>query len=304
MIAILLKAFGFMLVIGLGYYLKMMGIVEKKDVKIFSTIVMNVTLPCALLASASEVKLSGLLLIPLLLGFASNLLMDAIGYWEARKGSIVEKGAGMVQISGFNIGTFSLPFIQTFFPASYLTSVLLFDTGNALMVLGGNYTLAASLNHEKEPMMLKMIGKNLFSSLPFKVYLGTLLLAAFHISIPQEILSITNIAGNANPFLAMLMLGMMVDVEVNWKDCKRLMKLLAIRVTMALGLGVAFYFLLPIPLDMRQMLIICVASPISVVAPVYVMQLDGNASEAANLNSLSILVSLLVMMALMVLFRV
>ncbi|CRH85146.1 Uncharacterised protein [Chlamydia trachomatis] len=151
MIAILVKAFGFVLVIGLGYALKGVGIVKKEDAKIFSTIVLNVTLPCALVASASAVKLSGLLVIPLILGLACNLLMDAIGYWEARKGSIVEKRAGMVQISGFNIGTFSLPFIQTFFPASYLTGVLLFDTGNALMVLGGNYTLAASLNHEKSP---------------------------------------------------------------------------------------------------------------------------------------------------------
>ncbi|WP_394405211.1 AEC family transporter [Streptococcus sp. 20-1249] len=302
MVTILLKAFGFMLVIGLGYYLKMVGIVEKKDVKIFSTIVMNVTLPCALLASASEVKLSGLLLIPLLLGFASNLIMDAVGYWEARKGSSVEKGSAIVQISGFNIGTFSLPFIQAFFPASYLSSVLLFDTGNALMVLGGNYTLAASLNHEKEPMTFKMIIKNLFSSLPFKVYLVTLLLAAVHISIPQGILTVTNIAGNANPFLAMLMLGMMVDVQVNKEEMHRLAKLSFTRLSMVVLMGILVYFLLPLPLEMRQMLTICIASPISVIAPVYVMQLGGDSSESANLNSLSILCSLLVMTFLIILF--
>ncbi|WP_236682951.1 MULTISPECIES: hypothetical protein [unclassified Streptococcus] len=146
---ILMKALGFLAIIGLGYFLKIRRVVKREDAGIFSTIVMNVTLPCALLASASYIQLSAVLLVPLILGFVANLIMDAMGYFRGRKQGAVDKGVSLLQLSGYNIGTFSLPFVQAFFPASYLATVLLFDTGNAFMVLGGNYTLAASLNRQK-----------------------------------------------------------------------------------------------------------------------------------------------------------
>ena len=197
---ILVRALGFISIIALGYFLKVKGVVKREDAEVLSTIVMNVTLPAALLTSASALTLDSGILIPLLLGFVMNLIMDWVGYWEARDRDLVAKSAGMVQISGYNIGTFTLPFVQAFFPAAYLVPVILFDTSNALMVLGGNFTLAANFNRKQEAMSLGDILRNLFGSIPFAVYLMTFLLAALGLQIPQPVLSITNIAANANPF--------------------------------------------------------------------------------------------------------
>ncbi len=67
---ILIRALGFIAIIALGYFLKLKRIVKREDAKVLSAIVMNVTLPAALLTSASEVQLDSGMLIPLVLGFA------------------------------------------------------------------------------------------------------------------------------------------------------------------------------------------------------------------------------------------
>lgn len=299
---ILIRAMGFITIIALGYFLKLKRIVKREDAKVLSAIVMNVTLPAALLTSASEVQLDSGIVIPLVLGFAMNLVMDWVGYWEARNRGIIAKSAGMVQISGYNIGTFTLSFVQAFFPAAYLVPVILFDTSNALMVLGGNFTIAANLNRQKEAMSLGDIFRNLFGSVPFAVYLVTFVFAALGLRIPQSVLSITNIAANANPFMAMLMLGMMIELKLHKQEILALFRLLGLRLLVSFLAALAFYFLLPVPMVMRQMLIICVFSPISVVAPVYAMRLGSTTSQAANLNSLSILSNLFIMTILVLLF--
>ncbi|WP_155962898.1 AEC family transporter [Streptococcus ruminantium] len=302
MAEILIRALGFLLVIALGYMLKLRKVVRREDAGIFSAIVMNVTLPCTILVSASSVQLGEGLLIPLLFGFAMNLVMDGIGYWEARgRGSRIQS-IGLVQISGYNIGTFILPFVQAFFPVSYPVPVLLFDAGNALMVLGGNYTLAVGLDSEREKMRIASIVRNLFGSIPFAVYLPPFTFSSLNLQIPSRILSITPIAASANPFLAMLMLGILFDLKLDRKKIGRLIYLLCLRLCINILIGSIFYFLLPIDRMMKIMLLICLASPISVMSPVYALKLGSYSAEPANLNSLSILVSLVLMMLLIFMF--
>ena len=301
---VLIRALGFIFIIALGYFLKIKGVVKREDAKVLSTIVMNITLPSALLTSASAIKLDAGVFIPFLLGFVMNLVMDWVGYWEARDRGIVAKSVGLVQISGYNIGTFTLPFVQAFFPAAYLVPVILFDTSNALMVLGGNFTIAANLNRKQEAMSIADIFRNLFGSIPFAVYLVAFLLAALGLQIPQPILSITSIAANANPFMAMLMLGIMVDLNLQKQDLLDLLRLLGLRLSISLLAALGFYFFLPVSMVFRQMLIICVFSLISVVAPVYAMRLGSTSSQAANLNSLCILSNLFIMTFLVLMFSV
>lgn len=298
---ILIKATGFVLVMILGYTLRIKGVVEKADARIFSTIIMNVTLPCALLLSASSIRLTSGMLWPLLLGVGMNLLMDGVGYLSGHGRGKIARSAAVVQISGYNIGTFSLPFVQTFFPASHLLSVLLFDAGNAVMVLGGNYLVGAQVT-KKVPMTPVDIVRNLFGSVPFMVYLVAFGLAAVNVAIPPGILSIASIAAQANPFLAMLMLGLLIDFRLKKREWGRLLYLLALRIGVSSLASLLIYLFLPLPLVVRQMLILCIFSPISVVAPVYALKLGSKTSEAANLNSLTIIATLPIMIGLVLWF--
>ncbi|NQQ99447.1 transporter [Streptococcus suis] len=298
---LLTRAFSFICVIGLGYILKIQGIVRREDATIFSTLVMNVTLPASLFIASSTAQVSFSLYLPFLLGILCNLLLNLVGYWEA-KHSGHQASVGLMQLSGYNIGTFTLPFVQAFFPASSLLSVIVFDTGNAIMVLGGNYSIATGIDVEKEGMSVTSFLKNISRSIPLMVYLVSLLLASLSIQLPQEILSTLTIASNANPFLVMLMLGILLDLKLNWKEIGRVSYLLFLRVGANILMGALIYFLLPIEQSMKMMLLVCLASPISVMSPIYALKLGSRSAEPANVNSLSILVSLAVMVLLIFLF--
>lgn len=298
---LLIRALGFILVIALGYCLKRLNIVSRDDASIFSNLVMNVTLPASLLISATNAPISLNLWLPFVLGILCNLILDRVGYLEAKM-SKGDRAVGLMQLSGYNIGTFTLPFVQAFFPVTSLLTVLVFDAGNALMVLGGNYSIAASIGEQQETMTVKAFLKNLIRSVPLLVYMISLVLAGLSITLPASLVSMLSIAGNANPFLAMLMLGILLDLDLDWKRIGRLFYLLLIRLGVNAGVGLLIYVLLPISDSMKIMLLVCLASPISVMSPIYSLKLGSQSAEPANLNSLSILVSLLSIVLLIFLF--
>ncbi|WP_024408774.1 AEC family transporter [Streptococcus suis] len=298
---LLARALGFIFVIGLGYTLKAKGIVRREDATIFSSLVMNITLPASLLVASATAQVSIDLYVPFILGILCNLFLDMVGYWEAKK-SGQQTSVGLMQLSGYNIGTFTLPFVQAFFPLSSLLSVIVFDAGNAIMVLGGNYSIAASVDEEQERMTVATFIKNLSRSVPLVVYLVSLSLAVCSIKLPRELISALTIASNANPFLAMLMLGILLDLKLSWKEISRLAYLLSLRLGANILIAGVIYFLLPIDKTMKIMLLVCLVSPISVMSPIYALKLGSRSAEPANVNSLSILVSLVMMVLLIFLF--
>ena len=167
------------------------------------------------------------------------------------------------------------------------------------MVLGGNYSLATILDREQAQLGLGRMLTNLLSSIPLLVYLLTLLLASLHITLPEGLLAMASIGANANPFLAMFMLGILLELDLDQKEVGRLLLLISLRLGINSCLGMLLYFLLPLTHDMKMMLLVCLASPISVVAPIYAMKLGRRSAEAANVNSLSILTSLGIMVVLL-----
>ncbi|MBO4107997.1 transporter [Streptococcus suis] len=280
---------------GIGYILRHRGLVKKEDARIFSTILMNVTLPSALLLSSQSMKVEQITFLPFFLGIVANLCLLVASYVVWRKDRH-KQAAVMVGLSGYNIGTFTLPFVQAFFPASSLATVLLFDAGNAIMVLGGNFSLASQLTNQASPgfwRSLKPLGK----SLPLLVYLLTLTLAYFSISLPQDLLSIFSIAAQANPFLAMLYLGVLLDFPVSWAGWKELVQGYWVRLLTNFCLAGLVFYGLPLSSSQTWMVLLCLLSPISVLAPFYAWKLGSDGAEAANLNSLSILGSLLALFA-------
>ena len=99
----------------------------------------------------------------------------------------------MINCSGYNIGNFVMPFVQSLFPGMGVAYLCMFDVGNSIMCLGRELCLRrkfkASSNQKLTP---KTVIKKLFSSIPFDVYLLIFALALFKISIPQPILSVAS----------------------------------------------------------------------------------------------------------------
>lgn len=302
MIDILIKAFGFILFIIIGFLLKQKGICKREHGLFLSTIIMNITLPCALLSSINNLELTPVLLLALVIGFLGNILTNLSAYIITGQEKPIDRALAMINMSGYNIGTFTLPFVQSFFPASAIAYVCLFDTGNALMCLGGTFTLASVVVSADEKPTFHIIMKRLFSSIPFCTYIILFFLSLFHIAIPERILSVTSIAGNANSFLAMLMIGIMLEINLDLSQIKTIKKLIVNRYLISILLSLIIYFLLPVDLILRKMIVLALFAPVSSVAPVFSSKLGSRSPIPAAINSLSIIISIIILTILIMLF--
>jgi hypothetical protein len=302
MIDILIKAFGFILIIFIGFYLKSKGICKREHGQFLSTVIMNITLPCALLSSINNIKITFTLLIALFIGLFANIITNIVGYYISRNDKPMDQALAMINMSGFNIGTFTLPFVQSFFPASALIYVLMFDTGNSLMCLGGTFSLASSVVNEDDKTSFYSIIKKLFSSIPFCTYIVLFILSLLHISIPQRILNVTSIAGNANPFLAMLMIGIMLEVKLDLSELKTIKKLIIARYTVCGIIALLIYVFLPVNTIMKKMLVLVMFAPVSGVAPVFSNKLGSKSPVPAAINSISIMMSICILTCLILVF--
>jgi hypothetical protein len=302
MIDILIKAFGFILIIFIGFYLKSKGICKREHGQFLSTVIMNITLPCALLSSINNIKITFTLLIALFIGLFANIITNIVGYYISRNDKPMDQALAMINMSGFNIGTFTLPFVQSFFPASALIYVLMFDTGNSLMCLGGTFSLASSVVNEDDKTSFYSIIKKLFSSIPFCTYIVLFILSLLHISIPQRILNVTSIAGNANPFLAMLMIGIMLEVKLDLSELKTIKKLIIARYTVCSIIALLIYVFLSVDTIMKKMLVLVMFAPVSGVAPIFSNKLGSKSPVPAAINSISIMISICILTCLILVF--
>lgn len=299
---IILKSCGFIAVIITTYLLKRIGLFHKEDGHMLSRLMMNVTMPCALLSAGQNLKLTGALLMIPLLAIACNLVLVLGGILLAKDSGRRMQGIFAINASGFNVGSFALPFAQYFFPASVLSYVCMFDMGNAVMNLGVNNTIGSVVASSDVRPSIKGLVKRLLSTPPFVVYIIVVLAALLGLSVPPGILTLVSIAGNSNAFVAMAMIGILLEIRLPKNDLHLILRLLAGRYLLVLALGLLIWFLMPIPTEAKQVLILCVAAPITSTAPVFTAEMVGRTDLPAAANSLSILISLAVMTGLMVLF--
>lgn len=302
MFDVLIKALGFIIVIIIGFLLKQFKILKKEDGFTLATIIMNVTLPCALFSNANGIVINGAMIVLIIMGIVLNLLMVAVGYFVSKGKPAPTRAAFMINCSGYNIGNFVLPFVQAFFPGMGVAYLCMFDVGNALMGLGGTFAIASSVVSSDQKLTVKSVVKKLFSSIPFDVYIVIFFLALFKIKIPAPVLSITDFIGAGNGFLAMLMIGILLEIKISHNDFKDLISILSYRLLGNVLLMLLCFFLLPLPLLARKILVISIAAPISTVSAVFTRQCKYEGEVAAVANSLSILIGIGVLVVLLMLF--
>ena len=302
MFDVLIKSFTFVLIIVIGYTFKKLKILNKRDSNIIATIIMNITLPCALLTSANGIELNNVILILIMIGILSNVIMMIIGYISSLKETNKLKAAFMINTSGYNIGNFVLPFIQSFFPGLGVVYLCSFDIGNALMGLGITYAVADHVASGENHFSLKELFKKLFSSIPFDVYVLIFILAIFKLQIPSPILSIASTIGAGNSFLAMLMIGLMLEIKISPTETKNVVKVLCLRILGTIVISLITYFLIPLPLLAKKILIIAYFAPLSTVSAVFTKKIGYEGDMAATANSLSIIISIICMTALLMAF--
>lgn len=300
--AIFVKAIGFILVILIAFALKQAKILDKRDGQTIATIIMNVTLPCALLCNGNGVTINTAMLMVLAVGITSNVIMLTIAYFLSKKEGGLNQGYYMLNCSGYNIGNFAMPFVQTFFPGMGVAYLCMFDVGNSIMCLGGTYALAGNVASTGNKLTLKSLLMKLFSSIPFDVYILIFILAVFHIQLPEQVISIASFIGAGNGFLAMFMIGLLLEVKINPTEMKMVAKTLFIRLFFGAILMFVVYFLLPLPILAKKIVVLAMAAPITTVAAVFSRNIGYRKDAPAIASSLSIIISICILTVLIVIF--
>ena len=292
MSTIVLTAISYLLMVCLGYMFKRLGLVKQSDGKAFAQIVLKITLPCAIITSFSTFRMDYSLLVLILFGFLGNVLQVGFGVLYSRGKSRDEK-VHYISNAGYNIGNFTLPFTSSFSGPMGVITTSLFDTGNALMLLGFNYLIADNVSNKKKGGFKPLLViKKLLSSPSFDAYLIMMTVALFEISLPKGIFSITGEIAKANGPMAMFMVGIMMQIDFSKKYLKSAAIVQGFRFAVATLFSIVFSQLRFLPPEVIKSAIIVSWSPIASAAPAYVSMLEGDEAMASFVNAVSILVAI------------
>lgn len=291
MAVVITKAVAFVGIILMGYLLKRGGFFQIKDFQLISRIVIYITLPAAIVSNFSKIRMDYSLLSICIFGIVCNLVTITAGYlMNASKGG-EKKAFAMLNMSGYNVGNFTMPFVQNFLNPVGFATTSLFDAGNSVMCTGLTYSLADMAANGGGKASVKSVIKKLFSSVPFDTYVTMTVLSVCKIKLPSLLISFADTAGNANAFLALLMLGIGFEIRLEKEKLNQIVSVLAIRYGLAIIMAFAFYYFLPFEIDVRCALAIVSLGPVSSVAPAFTSALHGDVETASAINSLSIIIS-------------
>ncbi len=297
---VLLKAFGFVFIILAGIALRALGLFKKDDDRVLSKIILNFTLPASVINAFASFDMEPRLLFLVVLGILGNLVLSFVGKLTAGKNR-ERQAFNYINYSGFNIGCFTMPFVQSFIGLEGVAITCLFDTGNAIMCTGANYAIASGLVGG-EKSTLKGFLKKAFSSVPFVTYLLMLPLGLMHFRFPEPVYVVTSAVAQANAFLCMFMIGLMFEVHLDKTQLLAIAQALICRLLVSAAMAAAIWFLLPFSQLVRQVLVMVCFSPISSMSPVFTDRLHLDKGLAGVINSLSIPISVLIITFLLTLF--
>ena len=300
MAAVLTKAGCFVAIIFLGWALRRIGFFKEGDFQVLSKIVLRITLPASIVYSFSGKQIDPSMLLLSVFGFSLGIVYIGIGYLISVGKGKEQKAFSILNISGYNIGNFTMPFAQSFLGPAGVVTTSLFDTGNAFICLGVSYSVAAMVQRGEKFSIVKIL-RDLAKSVPFVTYIIMALLALLHVRLPSQAIEFAALLGNANAPMAMLMLGVGFKISGDSSQIHSIVKILTVRYAIAIVVSLGCFFLLPAALETRQTLALLAFSPIASAAPAFTSELGGDAGLSSAVNSLSIIISLVCIVGVLLL---
>ena len=294
---ILVRAGCFVAIILLGVFLRLVGLFKEGDFRVLSNITLKITLPASIVVSFAQMELDPGMLTITLLGFGGGVVYILVALLlNARKRE--NRAFDVLNLPGYNIGLFAMPFVQSFLGPVGVVTTSLFDTGNAFICLGGSYGIASSIKAGKGFSIGRVL-KALLTSVPFLSYIIMIVLNLTGVKMPAVVLDFAEIIKASNTFMAMLMIGVGFKLSASWKQLGHILKLVTVRYAVAAALGAVFYFLLPFQLEIRKTLVLLAFAPIGAAVPAFTAELGADTGLSSAVNSICIVCSIVIMTVLM-----
>lgn len=298
MLDILARAACYIAIIVLGYMLRRKGFFGEETFGVLSKIVIKITLPAAIIASSAGKAIDAGMLTISALGFGGGVLYMLLGWLTNRKADRSAKAFAVLNTPGYNIGTFALPFTSSFLGPMGVITTSLFDVGNSFICLGGSFGVARAIQEGGKVNFRRILAAPL-SSIPFVTHIIMVCLNLNGWKLPGPVVELAGIIGNANAFLAMLMIGVGFKLSGDRAQIGAIVKILTARYALAAVLALIFWNLPFFSLEVRQALVILVFSPIGSAVPGFTSELKGDVGLSCSINSIAIVISIVIMIVLL-----
>ena len=297
MLDVLTRAGCFIAIIIAGYVLRKVNFFKEGDFAVLSKITLKITLPAAFISNFSGKQLDPTMLAYTFMALGAGILYMILGYVINIGKSREEKAFGVLNLPGYNIGNFTIPFVQSFLGPVGVITTSLFDAGNAFVCLGGAFGVASSIKGTGK-FSIKRVIKALSKSVAFLTCITMMILGMLGITLPQPVIELAGIVGGANAFIAMLMLGVGFKLSGDRGQIGTIVKILSVRYGVAFILATVFYNM-PLELEARTALMVLAFSPIGSAVPAFTEEMGGDAGLSAALNSISIICSIVFMVSIL-----
>lgn len=259
---------------------------------------MNCTLPAVAITAFAEFDRDFSLLLLVVLGFCAAVRCYFLMYFFSHKMKKETRVYYMISVSGFNVGCYGMPIIESFFGSLGTVICVMFDIGNSLMMTSGNYAFTSMLlktDGEDTKVTVPELLKRFFSSVPTDTYLVLLVISFLGLSLPQGLVDFISPIASANAFLSMFMLGLLFTLPRQKSDWKSTLHILAFRLGILSVLAFVMFHVLPFSLEVRRIVVLLLLCLIGSMAPAFIEKCHGDGELAAFTNSISTLASLILM---------
>ena len=296
MLDIIIRASYFILMIAVSYLLKRAGILSKEDGVAIARVVLNLTLPCAVLVSFRSFVFDwSYMLIPLI-SFMSNILMLSVGFMISRGKSREERIFYMLELSAYNIGNFTLAFVTGLLSTAGVVASCLFDMGNSPMSVAINAVITQiavgdMMSHRRAFRSLLSV----FTRPAFDAYIIMLIFSALPVSLPDRVFEFAGLISPANGPLAMIMIGLMLEFRLDKSKLKEVVVVNVLRLLLAVAIAFLFFKFAPFPYEVRKAVAITAFAPISSASPAFVAEMKGNVALVGFASTVSIALALILM---------
>lgn len=286
-------------IIGIGFLVKKLNIITEKDGKGIAKLILNVTLPALIFNVISQIELNPdyVFLFIISIGFSLGILAFGMLVFRDKPNPI--KGIALMTIIGYNIGLFAYPLIEGIYGIQGLQYVALFDFGNAFIIFGLGYSIAAIYSPKKEEKEHSIdhhyILKKLLTSVPLISYVMAVVLNLMNVQFPIFVVDLIGIISRANMALTLLLLGIYLNFKFEMSEWEIVLKVLVIRYVFGITVGLILFFTLPFNILYRTILLIALILPVGMAVVPFSVEYKYNEKLTGIIVNLSIIFSFILM---------
>ncbi|MCK4382676.1 MAG: AEC family transporter [Candidatus Lokiarchaeota archaeon] len=237
------------LIVAIGYFVKRLKILKETDGETIAKIIFNVTLPAVILKFTTTIQFELSLVILPFISIAFGIIMALLGIVIFRNHPIHIKGAMIMTMVGFNVANFFFPLVEGIWGQAAMQYIALVDAGNAFTIFVLCYILSTIFSPKNQEdavkINIKFVLNRLIRSAPLLSYIVAIVINLSGIIIPSFFSDLIDVIARANTALALLLLGIFLHLKFGKSEWASIIKVLVIRYSIGLLVGLSLFFLLP-----------------------------------------------------------